>query len=342
MTQPNPFQGAAQPVDEFELMRRRLRQRGAVRGEETQRQLSRQFAALGNLPSGSALKQQQLARQQQAQQTSADIQDVNILQAQTQRAERESAAQRALQRFGIETQAQTAREALAGQRDIAGLQAATTRAGFQSQQDIARLQAESQFRVAQLGANTDLEKARLQGANQIELAQIQTESNQRIAQLEQQGLDRRLAEQIGANRELFDIEIGLKERGLSLQEELQKFSIDQGKQEMALNKAATVLNALDPLSALGFSGDEVGNMIEALGLPFGDQILEQYNQRAQRIAAEPPAPRKPTNEEKFTKALGEAPANLSRAVNNVLEDWFPGSDTRRAIQGLGFATSFLG
>ena len=97
-----------EPVDEFELLRRRAKRRGAASAAGQQRDLNRQFAALGNLPSGAALKVRQQAATAAGQQTSDDLAGINVLQAQTQRAERESQAQRDLQRFGIQQQAQTA------------------------------------------------------------------------------------------------------------------------------------------------------------------------------------------------------------------------------------------
>jgi hypothetical protein len=60
-------------------MRQRLRQRGAARGEQAQRQTRRDIAALGNLPSGAALKQRQIAAQQAEELTGREVQDVNIL-----------------------------------------------------------------------------------------------------------------------------------------------------------------------------------------------------------------------------------------------------------------------
>ena len=86
-----------EPIDEFEIMRRRLKARGAAGQEGQQRQLNRQFASLGNLPSGAAFKIRQQAQVAGERQVSENLQDVNVLQAQTQRAEREAEKQRTFQ-----------------------------------------------------------------------------------------------------------------------------------------------------------------------------------------------------------------------------------------------------
>jgi hypothetical protein len=198
MTQPNPLaQGNGRqpqpPTDEFEIMRQRLRQRGAVRGEEAQRQVQRQAAALGNLPSGAALRIQQQAARETERLTGEQIQDVNILQAQTQRAERESAAQRELQRFGITTQAGTAlktaqigaqagleqsrigaRASVRSSQIGAGAQVQAAKIGAQSALDVTRLDTQSREAIAELGANNDFNIAKLQG-------------NQRLNEIIQQG-----------------------------------------------------------------------------------------------------------------------------------------------------------
>ena len=283
MAERNPL-AAPQPqpaLDEFEIMRRRLRQRGAARGEEAQRGLQRQFAALGTLPSGAALRQQQITARETEQLTGRELQDVAILEAQTRRAEREAQAQRGLQRFGITT-------------------------GAETQRGIAQLQAETQIGAEELRARTARETAQLQAETQI-----------RERQLIEAGTSERFATQLSQNRELFDLELQLKQQNTDIQRELARFGIEQGKEEMVLNRAATVLNALDPLSALGFSSQEVGDMIETLGLPFADQIREQYAQRTARIGAEPPAERKPTFSEQMTNTLGQAPADIVNAVGEI-------------------------
>jgi len=323
MTQPNPL--ANQPVDEFELMRRRLQARGAVQAKGAQGELTRQFAALGNLPSGAALRVRQQAAEQTQRLTNEAVQDVNIAEAQTRFQEREAEKGRLAQRGIAELQAQT-------QTGIAGLQARsqTGIAGLQarSQEKIAQGQFKSAFDIAQLGAQTDLKKAEMAGANAIELANIQAETQSKIAQLSEAGMDKRLAIQIASNRELFDLEMAFKRDGQSLQEEMFAFSKDQAQQEMALNKAATSLNSIDPLMAMGFSGQEIKDMLSALDLPFADKIGGIIDQKEARMANQPPAPRQPSQEEKFTNAVGGAPQNYVDAVNTTLDKWFGGTITK--------------
>jgi len=146
MTQQNPL-GSSGGADEFEIMRQRLKSRGAARGAEAQRGVARQAAALGNLPSGAALKQRQFAAQQTEDQTSQELQDVNVLQAQTQRAERESAAGRELQRFGITEQSRIAEAGQGIQRFGIEQQAETARAG----QGVQRFGIEQQASTAKAG-----------------------------------------------------------------------------------------------------------------------------------------------------------------------------------------------
>jgi hypothetical protein len=256
MTQQNPLnQGAP---DEFELMRRRLRRRGAVQGQEQQRDLSRQFAALGTAPSGAAIKARQQAAQAQERITSEGLQDVNILEAQTRRAERESLAQRELQRGLQERQLGfQEREGLA-QRELQRGLAETQRAG--------------QLELAQLAATTDLEKARMAGATQLELQELQNQATLRERELVEAGTDRRLAQQLASNREMFDIEQAFRQEQSSIQEELTRQGLDFQQQEFELNKTVTALNSIDVLIGAGFGQGEIGAIIEALDLPFQDKL----------------------------------------------------------------------
>ena len=254
MTQPNPFnqnqnqnQSPNAPIDEFEIMRRRLKQRGAVTGKEQQRDISRQFAAMGNLPSGAALKVRQQAQEAQERATSGALQDVNILEAQTRRGERESEAGRLLQ------------------RDLATQQAET-------QLGLAREQRAGAFDIASLGAQTDLEKARLAGANAIELQNIQNEASFRERVLLEQGADVRFAKQLAENQRMFDIEQQLKKENSSIQQELARSGLDTQQQEFAINKSVTALNALDLLKDRGFDKGEMMNIMDALDLPFANQV----------------------------------------------------------------------
>jgi hypothetical protein len=247
MTQPNPFgntgpqaalqtQQPQQPVDEFELMRRRLRQRGAVTGQERQRELTRQFAALGNLPSGAAFDIRQQAAEAQQRGVSEALQDVNILQAQTQRAEREAEAQRALQRelTGAE---------LGSRRELLGTQ-------LGAQRGLAELEIGAQRELAQLQLGGQRELAQLQLGGQRELAQLQTQSAREIANIQGQFGAEAQERSIASARENLQAEIAnrtnLANIDASTKQHLAQLDFDARMQE--LNVQDTTARYLSDMS----------------------------------------------------------------------------------------------
>jgi hypothetical protein len=268
-----PIGAKPKEMDEFEIMRKRLQQRGAIRGAQAQRQGRRQAAALGNLPSGAAMRQQQIAQREVERQTSEDLQNVNIAEAQTREREREAQAGRDLQRFGIETQAKTAQTL----QEMQGAQALerldVTGAQALEQQRIAGVQAQD---LQRLGAANDMEMARLQGATAQDLAKLQGDINLRAQQLQEQGVESRFATQMAENKRMFDIEQEFRKEGTSFERKMAEAGLNQAQQELAMNKSVTVLNSLQPLASLGFSENEIGPMLDALELPFGDAIKRQY------------------------------------------------------------------
>jgi hypothetical protein len=229
-------------VDEFELMRKRLKQRGATTGQERQQELSRQFASLGNLPSGAAIKTRQQAATASERATNEATQDINILEAQTLRQEREGEAQRGLQR---ELQSE--------------------QIGFQEREGAATRTA--QFDIANLGAETDLEKARMAGANAIELQNLANDAAERRQILQESGLDERAANTLSQNKALFDLELEFKKEGQSFAQEIAKSELD-------LNKSVTALNSVDLLRANGFDHNDVSGILIALGIPHADRITD--------------------------------------------------------------------
>jgi phage regulator Rha-like protein len=304
MTQQNPFAQFAQPVDEFEIMRQRLRSRGAARGEQAQRQVARQSAALGNLPSGAALKLQQQTARATEQQTGQELQDINILQAQTQRAEREAEAERGLRRFGIETQARTGLEQarIGAQAQVkssqigAGAQVTAARIGAQSALDVTKLDTQSKESIAALGANNDFNIARMQGDQRLneiiqqgatdqqilefkneldtEFQEMQNKFEEKRIGLLEAGMDSRLADQIAANKDLFDLEMIFKEKGLSIQERLNDANIEATQADTVMSQIATMTNMLDPLFNMGFELDDVHGLMSNLDTPFSEEIAE--------------------------------------------------------------------
>jgi hypothetical protein len=193
-------------VDEFELMRRRIQQKGGVRADDAQRQLQRRFAALGNLDSGVALQQTQQLAQAQEDQTNLETQDVNALQAQTMRAERQAEADRTLQRYGIDTGAATSKYGVDAQTgasryaadlgaksamDVAGLGAQTTLGvtGLQEAGATGRAQigATSALDVAKLGSQTNLGVANIGAKSALDVAGVTTGAQKDIANIQEAG-----------------------------------------------------------------------------------------------------------------------------------------------------------
>jgi hypothetical protein len=187
--------GIKQPeIDEFEIMRRRVQDQGQRRREVAQKAAKQQFARLGTLPSGAAIKAEQQAIQGAERETGIQQQDINIAQAQDIRQRQEAAAGRELQRFGITTQAETALKGIESQERIAergeagafqrlslaeqGLASRQTRA-LTSAQDIATMQGDLQREI------TGLEQS---GASERQIAdhihQSNTQAIQNAATLE--------------------------------------------------------------------------------------------------------------------------------------------------------------
>ena len=272
MTQQNPFAGNQQrpPVDEFELMRRRLQQRGSVRKEEIQRESARQAAALGNLPSGAAMKQRQIATQEAERLTGEQVQDVNIAEAQIRRQERESALERGLKRFGITTQKDISTQEIAGRKELSAQE-------IIGRQDLQTLQGRQQ--LAQIGASGEQQRllARVQGANDMELAKLnnasaaqianlQIKSQEKLVKLQESGLDSRFAQTLSQNQKFFDLEQGLREKGFNLQEEVFANTKNQQEQQMKMDKFATVVNSIDLLKSFGIQPDQLSNILDNIGL----------------------------------------------------------------------------
>jgi hypothetical protein len=230
-----------EPVDEFELMRRRIRGMGQQRGDQAQRDVQRKFASLGNLDSGAALDIQQQTAQQQEDQTSNQLMDVNSLEAQTRRQERTSEADRALQRYGIDTSE-------AGQ---------TARLGqtLSSQERMQTQKIGSDYSIAKLGVDANERIAKLGNENAMSIAQLEAKTNTDLQRL---SLDNA--------RALAEWDRDLRQQGLDIQKVVANNQIDQSKIEGTLNTAATFINSLDVLKNAGFDLEETRKMFEALNI----------------------------------------------------------------------------
>lgn len=270
------------PVDEFELLRRRLKQRGATRSEARQRDLDRRFAATGGLPSGAAFKIRQQAQEAAERQTSEDVQDVNILQAQTLRQERESERQREFAgeqaRLGREFATQErlgTQEFRAGQSELERGFAADERRAAQAfasaeaalgreftageaalARDFAREEAATGRRFQEI-------QAQFQREHETALTNLGIESNENIAMLDRE----------------------LKRDGLDIQRLVANSNIEQGKVEAQLNTFATFVNAIGPMSEAGFNQHEINDIVGALGIDFPEsEVAKMINKKRQRSA----------------------------------------------------------
>lgn len=267
-----PQGGTGAPPDEFELLRRRLKLRGASRGEEQQRDLNRRFAAAGNLPSGAAFKIRQQATEAAERQTSEDLQDVNVLQAQTQRQEREAAAGRELQRFGIETQAQSARdvETLRGQFGAEAQERAIVAsrnelaANLASAKDLAQIDATTKQYLGDLDFNARMQQMQVSDATARHLGEME----------------------IGTQLQIADWDKDLRSRGLDLQQVIANSNIEASQVEGQLNTFATFVNAMGPLTEAGFSDDEVADMVSALGIGFPEDEITKVIKRNNKASAQ--------------------------------------------------------
>ena len=237
-----------EPIDEFELMRRRIQGRGGQRADAAQRDVQRQFARLGNLDSGTALSISQQTAQAQEDLTNQQTEGVNILEAQVRQQERETAKDREVQRYGIDTQSQTSRYGVdVGARsalDVAniGEAGATTRA---------RIGTDSAERIAKVGHETAMAIAKLEAETNISL------QNTSLAQA----------------KTIAEWDVDLRKQGLSIQKMVADNGIEQSKLEGTLNTAATFINSFEVLKNAGFDLNETKRMFEALGLKVGwDQI----------------------------------------------------------------------
>ena len=296
-------------VDEFEIMRRRVQEQGQRARERASQAAKRQFAKLGNLPSGAALKAEAQAVGQAEQATSQGIQDVNIAQAQQLRQAQEAAAGRELQRFGIEKQAETAQAGLATQRELAQLQETgqtqRQQAGFGQQTAIQELQFEQQKKLQDiqsaqsldiLSRNQDFQKAqslldrdlqaKLQGQSleaQKDLATMQMEFD-KLALTQDwdkftQSMDFQKLD-AETRKGLSQAQLVLQSESQDLQKKMSEHAINQDNSELEFNKMATVLNATDLLKANGFSDLEMSNLLDSLGMgQFSQEMVSVMNGR---------------------------------------------------------------
>lgn len=254
---------AAPEIDEFELMRRRIRGQGGQRADQSQRELQRRFAALGNLDSGSALAIQQQNQQAQENITSGQEQEVNALQAQVQRAERQAEQDRILQRHGIDTQAATSRYGTdigaATQRHGIDVGAESgekvARIGTGGAQEVARIGVGGAQEVAKIGAGSDLAVQGLRGTQEHNLATTNIAAAKDAASQERTH-----------QMKIAKMDESLKNRGMNLQVQLTQAGIKAGEIESKINIAATYVSAIPALKDAGFSKGQIDDVFRAMNL----------------------------------------------------------------------------
>ena len=84
-------------INEFDIMRQRIKERAAQRGKTAQTGVNQNFASRGLLQSGAQIKAQERAAQGVATQAREEDRDVLVAEAQVNRAQREAAAGRQFQ-----------------------------------------------------------------------------------------------------------------------------------------------------------------------------------------------------------------------------------------------------
>ena len=137
LNQPPQGQPSNQP-DQFEILRRRARQRANTQGQQQQEALKRRFASIGRLNSGAAIKTGQIAAQQAARQGEETAQNIDVAEARENQRRRElqqgrdfQAGETQKQRDFASTEAGKGREFQTGiltqQQDFAGGEAQKNR-----------------------------------------------------------------------------------------------------------------------------------------------------------------------------------------------------------------------
>lgn len=265
-----------QPVDEFELMRRRIRQRSGAAGEGRQRELTRRFAALGQAPSGAAFKIRQEAQEATERAQSEQLQDVNILQAQTARQEREGAAQRGLQRELGQMQGQT-------QRDIEAM-----RGRFGAEQQERAIQASQAELTQTLASQQSLAKA--SEATKRYLGDL--DFGARMKQLDVQDSTARFLGKMELDNQMVmaDLDRQLRKSGTDLEKMLADNQISASQTEGTLNSFASFVNSIAPLREAGLNPAQVSEVFEDLELGIPTELFTKFVQDNFKEFTTEPAP----------------------------------------------------
>lgn len=252
---------ATPQINEFDIMRQRIRERELQRGKETAEAVKGQFASRGTLQSGAQIKAQERGREQVARQAQDERRDILIAEAQTRRAEREAALQRQFQtqeRIGAQEFASSERlgqeSFLRAQAEAQRIFTTSEREALQSFQDKQRLGAQ-EFTSAERAAAEKFQgiqaEAQRQLQSDIALGKIRLPDGGFAKTLQGQQLDIQsqqfndtLAEQI-AQREQ---------------------NAAQFEQEMAFNRTNSTINAITALKNSGFNDLQIKQIFDELGI----------------------------------------------------------------------------
>jgi hypothetical protein len=287
-----------QPADEFELMRRRIRQRGQAQGAEQQRALNRRFAAAGNLPSGAAFKIRQQAATAQERGTSEQVQDVNIQQAQVLRQEREAERQRQFageqaglgrqfareerigsQEFGA-GQAQLGREFARGERlgaeTFASAEALAER-GFRADERAAG----QAFAAAEAALGRKFSSGEAGKARDFAREEAATGRTFAAQQAAEDRIHQETMSTLGfeSNERIAALDYEIRKSGNTIQKMLANNQISKDRQEGVLNSMATFVNSIGPLRDAGLDPAQISDVFDELDTGLPNTLITDYMKR---------------------------------------------------------------
>ena len=239
---------------------------------------------------GQALQDVNIAQQQQLRRQAeiAGQQQFQSRQAELQRAFQgeQAAAERGLQRFGIEQQQQTAQRGQDIEQAIsqAAERGATTRqqeelAGRIKLQELAGAQNLDQLRLTQAFAKAE---SALDRNLQSRLTNLQLDTQRELAnaqlafdQLSLSESVKQFNKQFGFNEEQAQTANALAQSSQDLQREAFNHAVSQDNAELAINKMVTAVNLIPALIDSGFTNGDVATVLADLDLGIGSNTLSQ-------------------------------------------------------------------
>lgn len=151
---------ANQPINPYELMRKRAQQANVADEQAAQDAIARKFAAMGASNSGAAIKQQQIMADKAAQQRQAATESVDIEEAKYNAAREEAQKQRDFQQGQFEKQFGLAKEQFGLAKEQFGLDKQTKMKQLEmaqrAQDEEERINRYNQFNAAIASGNPDV------------------------------------------------------------------------------------------------------------------------------------------------------------------------------------------